>query len=242
MSNTLTSTLIMSYGMPKSASTFAWMLLKAVARNSGGTVVTLSAAAKGNNSKEDYVLDLEGDRADRIAQEVGARCVVIKTHSGVRKFTGYRKRFANSFVFVQHRDPREIALSLIDHGARARKLGIPDFAQCVDFESTYPFIDDAMQCLRGWIRRPNSIAISYDDLCFETDQVIRRICAHLGTNADADRVLAAFSDKSQIIQFNKGVKARWKDEMPPAASDAFLRRYRQYYNGAVFRPRPQTPD
>jgi hypothetical protein len=223
--------LIISYGMPKSASTFAWSLLKEMLTISGAPVTTLSSVAKGNKSREDYLVGADDDRIKKIATEASGSSVVIKTHSSSDKFGDFRPYFDDVFVFVQYRDPREISLSLIDHGRRSRKLGIPDFAEAVDFDTTLRIIDNAFNCARSWMSFSGATKISYDDLCFNTDAAIERISQILRLDVNSSAVKEKFSDTSKIIQFNKGERDRWKREMTQEQSKSFLQRYPEYYEG-----------
>lgn len=222
------STIVISYGMPKSASTFAWMLLKQILVEAGDPVATLSPDAKNNRSKEDFVLRLEDGQIDKIAAETNGGSVVVKTHAAAHLFEGFETPFDRSFVFVQYRDPREISLSLIDHGARARAKGIKDFADCIDHKSTLKYIDSAFNCARSWMRKDGAMAISYDELCFDSAATIERIGAKLGVDVDPERTLRHFADTSTIIQFNKGERDRW-NEMDAQVSQVFMDRYSRFF-------------
>lgn len=224
------SKIIISYGMPKSASTFAWMLIKQILIEAGETVATLSTDAKKNRSKEDYVSHLEPGQIEKIASEAGDGSVVVKTHAAANSFKGFAQPFECSFVFVQFRDPRDISLSLLDHGARTRARGIHDFADCVDYESTLKYIDSALERARSWMELDGAMNISYDELCFDGAKTTQRIIERLGVIVDPSEVLKKFEDKSKITQFNKGSRDRWRKEMEEAESRKFLQRYQSFYS------------
>lgn len=219
-----------SYGMPKSASTFAWMLLKDFLITAGRSVVTLSNEAKGNRSIEDYVTDVDSARLSIIKDEASGGDVVLKTHSISNLFSDCTNVFPDSYIFVQHRDPREIVLSLIDHGNRSRERGIQDFAECLDVDSSLLVVDHAMNSFFSWASKPNAHLISYEQLCFNTKGTILRLKKIYGIdNVDAEKLISKYGDKSLIIQFNKGVRNRWENEMSDADSMKILDRYSKYY-------------
>lgn len=226
----LSRALIVSYGMPKSASTFAWLIIKDVLVSGGAPVVTLSDAAKGNPAKEDFVERLWPDRLAAIRGEVGDGCAVVKTHGlTVRPGEIEEAGFERAIVFVQHRDPRDVALSLIDHGRRSRAEGVPDFAQCTDVPACFPVLDHAIRALEGWARHPNAVPVDYDSLCFDTEATIARIAATCGLHVDPARIAARYAERERITQFNKGKSARWREEMSPRHAELLERRYSGYY-------------
>ena len=75
--------IFISYGITKSASTFAWQLIKHVAIAGGLPIATLTAKSKGRNSPEDYVDPVSDENLALVQVEVGGRPVVIKTHGDV---------------------------------------------------------------------------------------------------------------------------------------------------------------
>ena len=219
-----------SYGMPKSASTFAWMLLKDFLVATGRPVATLSRAAKGNRSLLDYSVSLDERRLSDMKIEVDRKAVVLKTHSAVKAFADYTQFFADSYVFVQHRDPRDIILSLIDHAARSRDKGIKDFIECVNVEKSFPTVDGAMRAFFSWANKPNAHLISYEQLCFNTHETILRLEKIYDAKVDIDKLMSNYNDKRVIRQFNKGVRSRWCDEMSTKHSEMVQERYSRYYN------------
>ena len=226
----LSRALIVSYGMPKSASTFAWLVIKDVLVAGGAPVATLSAAAKGNEATEDFVERLWPERLAAIRDEIGDDCAVVKTHGlTVRPGEIEQAGFERTIVFVQHRDPRDIALSLIDHGARSRAEGVPDFAQCTDVPACFPVLDHAIRALEGWARHPNAVPVDYDSLCFDTEATIARIAATCGLHVDPARIAARYAERERITQFNKGQSARWRQEMSPRHAELLERRYSGYF-------------
>lgn len=223
-------TIVVSYGMPKSASSFAWMLIKKIAQEGGLDVRDLSANAKGNKSAEDYLTDANEDRQRIIKDEVGDGTVVIKTHAGPKAFPNIEKHYEKAIIFAQHRDPREIALSLIDHAARSRRLGISDFAECTNVENCRPVIISAIDNFISWCKIPKTCAISYNELCFELEKTIPIISQSLNVTVDTEEIINHFKDKSKIIQFNKGQKDRWKNEMTEDDENFILEYCKEYYN------------
>jgi len=72
-----------SYGITKSASTFAWQLIKRIAIVGGLPVATLTTKSKGANTPEDYIDPVSDEAIRAIRSDVGDLPVVIKTHGPV---------------------------------------------------------------------------------------------------------------------------------------------------------------
>lgn len=219
-----------SYGITKSASTFAWQLIKRIAINGGMPVATLTAKSKGANSPEDYIDPVSDEKLQLIRAEVGDAPVVIKTHGGVTPAAARLVAEATAQVFVSYRDLRDVALSLLDHGARSRKQGIKDFAQFYEVSDTIESIKAQVQRLEGWVRSCKPLLISYDELCFDTRSTISRIAQRLGVSADIDAIFNQFSSHKNLIgQFNKGERRRFEREMNMKTSAFFINTFYSYY-------------
>ena len=117
-----------SYGITKSASTFAWQLIKRIAIGGGLPIATLTSRSKGRNSPIDYIDPLSTENLDLVKEDVGDLPVVIKTHGDVTPAAARLVAEGTAHVFASYRDLRDVALSLLDHGARSRANGIRDFS------------------------------------------------------------------------------------------------------------------
>lgn len=221
--------IIFSYGMPKSGSSFAWMIINYLCVYAKLDVINLSSEAKNNESYENYIDAEFFINNEKIINEINNGWCVIKTHSGPFKFDNLRNESSKHFSFAQHRDPREIYLSLMDHAKRSQIMGINDFVECRDLENCIPVIDDAINKLFKWVDEYKSVAISYDYLCFDSKNAIMNIARKIGLDIEIDKIVKKFENKSEIIQFNKGKIRRWETEISSDESEFFIKRYEEYY-------------
>ena len=232
--------IFISYGITKSASTFAWQLIKHVAIAGGLPIATLTAKSKNGNSPEDYIDPVSEDNLALVKAEVGDRPVVIKTHGHVTPAVARLVADGTAQVFVSFRDPRDVALSLLDHGARSRRQGINDFAEFHEPIDTLETIRHQTQRFENWVKLCNPLLIPYDEICFNTKTTIMRIAGRLGVSVDAELISTEFhTSKHRIGQFNKGEGRRFEREMSAELSALFLAElsdyYRQYLPGELAR-------
>src|SRR5262249_10164298 len=142
--------LYISYGITKSASTFAWQLIKRIAIEGGIPVATLTARSKGINSPEDYIDPISDEKLRLIQVDIGDAPVVIKTHGPATPIAVQLVTQGKAQVFASYRDPRDVALSLLDHAARSRQAGIRDFAEFHELADTLGAIEFQIRRLDAW--------------------------------------------------------------------------------------------
>lgn len=218
-----------SYGIPKSASTYTHLLTDAVLRTAGYSTIVLSDAAKGRKSDPNYVDPINGEALDRVRSAIGDGSVVIKTHSAPDRLVIEEVDGGRVFASAAIRDPREVALSLIDHGERSRSQSIADFAEFRQPRDTMKLLDDQYRRLMFWLQSRRVLVVPYDEVSFDTEQSIQRIARQIGASVSAADVLRLLPRKSEIAQFNKGQQRRYEAEMSLELQREFLDRYENLY-------------
>ena len=184
-------------------------------------------------SVENYFDDIDPALLDAISNAVAGRDVVLKTHQGLHPQVGRRIEAGSLLASASVRDPREIALAMVDHGRRSARWRRPEFRECQTVFDTWPSLDNQVSNLNRWSALKTIEIFNYNDICFETRAVVRRIASQLGVAVDASDVLRPFSSKWMVGQFNRGVALRYR-EMPADEQSAFLDRYADLYSGFQF--------
>jgi hypothetical protein len=92
-----------------------------------------------------------------------------------------------------------------------------------------PSIDDQVGNFKRWAALETVEIFRYNEICFDSEAVVRRIAAQIGVAVDPNEVLAPFRDKALIGQFNKGAAMRYR-EMPAGQQSMFLDRYAEFYD------------
>jgi hypothetical protein len=221
------------YGMTKSASTLLYQLTEELLRVAGRKPVRLKAPFKPIVSVENYFDTIDPPLLQDIEARHPGRDVVLKTHQAPHPQIAARVRDGDILASASIRDPREIALSMIDHGERSRHWGYEQFSECRAPQDALPSLDNQIATFRAWAALPPVIVFRYNEICFETKAVASRVAEQLGVAADVDAALKPFADTKTIGQFNKGVALRWR-EMPPAQQELFLARYADFYRDYAF--------
>ena len=218
------------YGIPKSASSFTWQLVKRTATIGGLDVATLTVYSKGKPTPEDAIDPVSGKNLALVQEEIADRCAVIKTHGAQTKEAAELVKQGQSKIFVSYRDLRDVALSLIDHGQRSRSRGATDFSQFLEPRDSLVTLTDAVRRMQSWVDTCDPLLISYEDVSFDTENTVKRIAQKLEVQVSVDEVLRFFEHKKDvIIHFNKGVRDRHQTEMDPETSALFLNTFPEYY-------------
>jgi hypothetical protein len=209
--------LIISYGIPKSGSTLTFELLNGMLASIGHKQTRL---ADGIVSAGHGINFLEKVNPTVVEGLLGALPrgghVCVKTHARIDRTTFRLLEDLHTQRKVQvvasYRDPRDICLSLMDAGARARAKGTKAFSECTDLASVVPKVERQLGVFRTWAAITGALRLGYDLVAFSPDKAIDAIEAVLGIASD--RAVAkrhAFEDA--FTQKNKGVRSRWQREL-----------------------------
>ncbi len=227
-----------SYGMTKTGSTLAYQLTRAVLVAAGCPQPKLKAAALRHSARINHAQHLtEADIADiraEVANWDGP--VVIKTHT--RPDDPAVVALLQSGEAVAHacyRDPRDMALSMLDHGKQARAEGKPAFSEIETLDDALNGIRNQMDSLTAWLRLPNVLPLCFDDIAFRSAETVDRIADQLGLRVDAEQIAEQVKDTT-FTQFNKGVASRYRSEMSAADADRITTEFSPFYQTLIDGP------
>src|SRR5208282_3712213 len=216
------------FGITKSASTFLYQLTEETFRAAGRSPARLRPPLLPRRSIENYFDTIDPAVLSAVSQRIGERDVVLKTHQGLHPNVAEQIDAGLLLASASIRDPREIALAMVDHGRRARRLGISEFSECRTVYDALPSIDNQVANFKRWSALKTLELFFYNEICFDTMAVVARLAAQIGVVADPGKVLAPFRNKRLIGHFNKGAAMRYR-EMPVEQQMIFLDRYAQLY-------------
>jgi hypothetical protein len=221
------------FGMLKSASTFLYQLTEETLRTAGRRPVRLGPPFIPRWSVENYVDNIEPGLLDAISTTIGEGDVVLKTHQGLHPEVARRIDEGSVLASASIRDPREIALAMVDHGRRSRQRGDPQFSECHAVFDTVSSLDDQAANFARWSALERIEIFRFNEICFDSAAVVARIAAQIGLAVNPGEVSRRFRDKGLIGQFNKGEALRYR-EMAPDLQSVFLERYAKLYEAFQF--------
>lgn len=222
------------YGMTKSASTFLYQLTEESFRLAGMAPVRLGPPFRPRGSVDNYFDRIDAALLQRIAGEIPAGgSIVLKTHAAPTPEVAERIADGEILASATLRDPREIALSMVDHGRRARRWRNASFAEIATPLDAFASLDNQVESCRRWAEIPGVALFLYNELCFETVESLDRLHRQIGLSIDAEQVMRPFRSRFGIGQFSKGVALRYR-EMPEQQQQLFLERYAAFYADFAF--------
>jgi hypothetical protein len=219
-----------SYGMWKSGSTYAFELTKAMFAQNGYPQPRLSDDAVEAGHHINFVRDWTGEQLKAIineAEEHGT-IIVLKTH---RSPSSKVIELLNSNLAVGHavyRDPRDMALSLLDAGSLARKKGNQAFSYIYSLDDAIKRIHSQIKIFNQWAALTNIEPIAYNQFTQDPLQLAHLISEQTGMIPyelkDAHKI-----KQDSFIQFNKGQQHRYVTEMSITQREIFQEKFKYFY-------------
>jgi hypothetical protein len=210
--------LVLSYGITKSGSTLAFELCKVVLEQSGFEQRRLPDAVTVPGRRINFLEFATIDNLERLMVEIGPEEIIaVKTHDSLRpterQFLQEASVSNRVRIQVNYRDPREIALSLVDAGAKARAKGEKSFSEYFAVEDTVKDVSNQLKQCRLWGSLAGALRLFYNDVAFNTPDAIAHICDHLGISPlDESAVAEVVTRVSKTFtQKNRAAKDRYKD-------------------------------
>lgn len=221
------------YGMTKSASTFLYQLTEEVFRVVGRKSLRLGPPLRPRFSVNNYFDRIDAQLLQDIAAAAEEWDVVLKTHGPPHPEIAARIARGEILASACMRDPREIALSMVDHGERSRRWRYAEFSECVSPTDAIASIDNQVESFRLWARIPGAQIFTYNEICFDTESAVRKLVAQIGVDVQIAEVMEPFRNVRRIGQFSKGAPLRYL-EMPLPQQQLFLDRYAHFYEEFSF--------
>lgn len=213
-----------SYGMTKSASSFVYQLQEEIIRSSSYTFVEIPFSISGIRGKENYLENITDEIIQLIVEWLPENCVtVIKTHGAPSPLALELISEGKAFASATYRDPRDIAVSLLDHGKKSREKGIQDFASFYHPLDTIDMITNQLEKRFSlWAANNNCLLLNFDSIKNSPNVVVENIIKQMGvSNVDAKKVCDKFDNKKNVIHYNVGKNKRFLDLMTEDEINAF---------------------
>lgn len=244
-----------SYGLPKSASTFVYQLTSAVSMqfaNRTGRVLLDRLSIDAEDSRGIFAESLMDARGiprgatglDAVVAEVESvmasgppGVAVIKTHSGCSAELAARIATGEILASATFRHPADLMLSRLDMASRD--------GQDINYNVINGYKNTHVPAFLTWRAVPTVALFEYTDVALHPYSIARHIADQMGLDEDVhDLVDDLISNPELIHQFNKGVVDRRRQELPEdeiaqiesAVPDLMtaLAEYQSYYSEPTF--------
>lgn len=210
--------IVFSYGIPKSGSTLAFQILRAVAVLGGSPQWRLPAPLSTPGHRVNFHQSLDAALLREAAARARGRILIVKTHDAPRRdwVEAYRDLAARgeAAAVVCHRDPRDICLALLDAGRLARESGDAAFAEYATLPETAARVRRYLAELECWRGLPRVLDLRYEACAFRMDEAIAAVKAHLGVRCP-NWPVRLYAGHIAFTHRNKAVPERHLAELTP---------------------------
>jgi len=211
-----------SYGLTKSASTLAYRLAWLSLEQAGCKQPRVPPPFVDAMHSVNFVTRVSDDMMVVLLDIARAQGypLVVKTHVTPSPAVVRAVNSGAARGSISIRDPRDMALSMLDHGKKARRKGHFAFREYVKLFDTLDAIRLQVDALSEWLKLPGMLPLVYNEIAFDPATVANRLQAHIGIAGNGSEIAAMVADK-KYIQFNKGRRDRYKSEMSETDSATF---------------------
>ena len=209
--------LVICFDMAKSGSTLTYEIVRGVLAGAGYDQKRIKSPALRRKRKGNYFAEVERDSLSELLDTIGdGHMLAVKTHmvfdDSMFPWLEELQQQRKLQVVASYRDPRDICLSLVDHGERSRDAGKESFAHIGDLEHAAGLVDKAIPKFRKWASLKGALRLYFETVAFAPDDAISTVERALGVTCDHDEVKRhAFEDA--FTQTNKAQKTRFEEEM-----------------------------
>ena len=168
--------------------------------------------------------------------------LIVKCHLTPSRSLDLYCRLPQVRMTMAYRDPRDIILSMIDHGKRTRNSENPSgpFSDCFNVIDLIPRTVRLMEQLQVWQSQKYVHCVRYEDMMSNPLKVLKEMVAFFSWKID-DVVLKEIIESRQRTKktshnFNKGITERWKMEMTQTEKDACLNAFKPYLSRLHYDP------
>jgi len=211
--------LYFSYGMTKTGSTLAFQLVRSALDLCGYPQDRVPLDVVNPVLRRNFVNHISPRQMDELKHEAKKRGypIALKTHMRPDPCVVKAIQSGEAIAHACYRDPRDMALSMLDHAQKSRETGGGEFAELTTLDGAINNIRSQHDSLTAWLRLPNVMPLYFEDIAFNTVETARRILKQLKLKLDPE-VLAEVVKTQRFTQKNKALRQRYPTEMDPHLS------------------------
>ncbi|MEQ8716433.1 MAG: hypothetical protein RIE08_02370 [Acidimicrobiales bacterium] len=219
-----------SYGTVKSASTFAFELTKRMFIQNGFEQPRLSDDAVEPGHNINFVTRWDEDRVDALRAEAQRHHTVpvLKTHARPSRPIVELLESGVAAAHAVYRDPRDMALSLMDAGRAARAKERRAFSEIVTLDDATEHVERHLANFDLWTGLTGVEPVDYATVTADTASFASVLGDQTGLTFDHEAATAHVTE-NEFIQFNQGHQRRHESEMSAADSERIVERFASFY-------------
>jgi uncharacterized protein (DUF302 family) len=164
--------------------------------------------------------------------------VVLKTHGAPTIYVKLLVDWGLAKVTYTYRDPRDVALSMLDHGIKTReKLVSADdtlkssvgFRDVCSVKDAMPRIQREINIWYKWKTFEKKFSVKYESFMDCKLEYLRQMIDYLGYEISESQIQTIFEkyESTKSRNFNKGIAERFKAEMKSEEIDLFNKNFGQ---------------
>jgi hypothetical protein len=211
--------IIVSSGFPKSASTLLFLYTEEILTQSGKR----SAQQKFRKRYPEGFINRFGllNTMYLFFLNLFSGNVVVKTHSGPNFFLRFLIKMKIAKAYYSVRDPRDVILSALDHGKKARATGIKTpadkaFEMYEKKEDLFASLKMHYENFARWKKFNDVLFVRYENLLSSSQAELKKVIEMLGWEKEEKLlpgIIESFAKKkSETKNFNKGEVSRFEKE------------------------------
>jgi len=206
--------LYFSYGMTKTGSTLAFQLVRSALDLCGFPQDRVPLDVVNPVLRRNFVNHISERQLSELKDEAKKRGypIALKTHMRPDPCVVEMIQSGEAIAHACYRDPRDMALSMLDHAQKSRETGGEEFAELTSLAQTFTNIRSQHDSLTAWLRLPNVMPLYFEDIAFNTVKTARRILKQLNLKLDPE-VLADVVQTQRFTQKNKALRTRHAEEL-----------------------------
>ncbi|MGF1462338.1 MAG: hypothetical protein ACFB2Z_04085 [Maricaulaceae bacterium] len=232
--------LILSYGITKSGSTLAFELAKGILTSAGYEQPRLPDRVVTSGHNINFIERANAATLGALIETIGPdRRIVVKCHCrfDLKLLDRIEAWIAagDLQIHAAYRDPREICLSLLDAGERARAANRKEFSEIETLDKAIRVCRRQIDTFTRWAMINGALVLFYNDVAFDFETTISRMAEHLGVEPDRDAV-RTYAFEQAFTQKNKAVLDRYKDDLTVRENERLLETFGGFIRFACEQP------
>ena len=214
--------LYISYGITRSGSTLLYKLTQGLAESLGFVQKQCQVATDSGHPGCNYSVQNSQQNLEFFESQ-GSGITVVKTHEPPTEYVASQLSSGNTLANMSIRDPRDVALSLLEKGLQLRQRGFEEkapFASLMTFDDVVVQLKSQLEVAMIWAGLPNIRIFRYEDTAINKYFPLHIMYYELlkkinpaNPNINFQKIIQGIDNRH--TQFNIGKSGRYANHFSP---------------------------